>query len=313
MDDDVQAVFHRAVATIEPPDPARLIAAGKARGRRLRRWRIAASAGSTITVLAAVVALAVTLIPSGAVRHSGAPALDPSPSKRPSTALHGPQLDHGVATTPQALLQIAIDALPRPGHTSRYAGNYVPGMADTQFVYDDGHGAAQIYVALVTDPNADVDARPCAAGTSGCTVLPDGAHAMFTSYPEYSDNRTPNPTNWRMVLVRPDGVAVEITEFNAPQEKGAALSRAVPPFSRSELTAWADNPKFTAEVTADFAKRTARLFSSRNLDAPPPGAAGKTRLAKERAAKNATTAQRERNCALAKKLHKAPPAYCGGH
>ena len=298
MDEDQRfsAALHRAVSTLEPPTE-RLVSGAIARGRRRRRWIRGAEVGTTAVVLAGVAGLVVALIPGG----SSAPASAPSagPVHRTTTAAKPVRpKPTTVAMTPQALLQTALDTLPRAGKTSHYAGNFDNSFVGTQFVYDDGHGAALIYVALATDQSFG---PPCAPRSAGCTVFADGVRVRFSAYKEYSDGRTPNATNWDLTLFRPGGPAVDLHEFNAAQEKDAAITRADPPFTRAQLTDWARSPKFTMQVDPSLVNRTAHLFKPVNLDAAPVN----TRLSPRQSQQVEL-----HNCEVAKQVHKTPPPYC---
>src|SRR3954452_6905167 len=103
-DSELGALFHRAVATLEPPS-LRLADAGLDRGRRQQRRRRVVGAGTGAAVLAAVVAVGAAVLSAGSGSGSGTPAAGSS----------GSQL---VAVTPQAVLRTALDTLPRAGETS---------------------------------------------------------------------------------------------------------------------------------------------------------------------------------------------------
>lgn len=302
MDEDERfsAVLHRAVSTLEPPTE-RLVCGAIARGRRRRRWIRGAEVGTTAVVLAGVAGLVVALIPA---RGSGPTTVSPAgPAHRTTAAKPVKSLPTTVATTPQALLQIALDTLPRPGKTSHYSGNFGTAFASAWFVYDDGHGAAAVTVAIQapsSEPHAAV-ITPCTPRTAGCSVLADGSHVQVRQGKQYQDGRTPNSTEWDLDLVRTDGVEMSFIEWNAPAPKDAAPTRALPPFTIAELTRWADSPRFTTTISAGYANQTAHLFKPVNLNAP----AVNTPLSPKQ------NEQIERhNCELAKQIHKTPPAYC---
>lgn len=271
------------------------------------RGRTWAAAGAGAAVVAAV-AVSVALIAPGSggdprPQSAGeAPASTSAPTPA-HTAERPPAAE--VPITAQVLVQTAVDLLPRPGKTSRYGGNFGTGFVGGQFVYDDGHGAAQIYVS-VTYPTGGVSAKenggvgPCVAGSAGCTVLPDGAHAQARQGHQYTDGRTPNAAEWDLDLVRPDGVQVSFIEWNAPAPKDAATTRQRPPFTISELTRWADSPTWQVQVSAQQANAAAGLFHADNIDAPPQNNSSKKQLQRQRTV----------NCQLAKKIGKPAPSYC---
>lgn len=262
MDEDERfsAVLHRAVSTLEPPTE-RLVSGAIARGRRRRRWIRGAEVGTTAIVLAGVAGLVVALIPGGSSAPASAPPA--GPVHRTTTAAKPARpKPTTVAMTPQALLQTALDTLPRPGKTSHYAGNFGTGFASAWFVYNDGHGTAAVTVAIQAPTSAPHAAviTPCTPRTAGCRPLADGSHVQVRQGTQYQDGRTPNATEWDLDLVRRDGVEVSFIEWNAPAPKGAAPTRALPPFTIAELTHWADSPRFTTTISAGYANQTAHLF-----------------------------------------------------
>jgi hypothetical protein len=297
MDDEhrFSTVLHRAVATLEPPTE-RLVSGGLARGRRRRRRVLCAEIATGLAVTAAVAGVVVAVIPGQTPHRVGSNAGAQSPTiSRPMSAM-----------TPQLLLQTALDTLPRPGKTSKYAGNSEPGSVAAFFVYDDGHGAAAIDVSL-TYPVAGLGPKqrapiiPCTAQIDGCAVLSDGSHALSRKGHQYTDGRQPNATEWSIDLVRPDGVQVSFIEWNAPQPKGAAISRSRPPFTIDELTAWADRPAWQTRVTAARAKAAEHLFTPQQIKAVIPN---------ESASAGMSITEMRKNCQYAKSLHKGLPPYC---
>ena len=128
--------------------------------------------------------------------------------------------------TPQALLQTALDTLPRDGTTSRYAGNFDDNaFVGVQFVFDDGNGAAQIDVALQYPPKHVTPHAPepiigCRPASEGCTVLPDGAHASTHESLEYPYGHDPNSTERSVDLVRHGRGQGEHPRVERAQEQG---------------------------------------------------------------------------------------------
>ena len=306
MDDDdrFSAALHRAVRTLEPPT-GHLVDGAITRGRRRQRLVRGVEAFTAAAVLTGVGALVITLLPSG----GGGPGTQDAAAgstpiaKATSVSSRAHPAPAPVATTPQVLLQTALDTLPQKGTTSHYAGNYSVGYAGTQFVYDDGRGAAQIYLDIGYAPYRDENSTPCVIGRAGCTVLADGAHALVTTSREYGagDPRTPHTTQWSIALVRADGLQVGITEFNAPQEKGAELTRTDPPFSVHQLTTWADGSQWRKNVTAARAATARHLFLPDNLDGKPSNPSSNP---------TGTAQPNAKNCKIAKELKKSVPAYC---
>jgi hypothetical protein len=300
-DDRITAVLQRAARTLEP-DTAKLVAGGLARGRRRRRLVRGAEALSAFALLAGVAGLAAALLPfgGGAGRGSAGHSAPVGGSGPVSTVAPT------VLMSPQALVQTAVDLLPRPGATSAYGGNAMDGSVTGRFVYDDGHGAAQIFVALAypsaaPTPKSALAAAGCVAGSAGCQVLADGAHAQIRQGHQYSDGRQPNPAEWGLDLVRSDGVTISFSEWNAPQPKGAALTRDEPPFTPAELIAWADSPSWQVRIPQARADAAAGLFSADDLTVGPSNPAP-------------TDAGQERKiCLAAESQGKTPPGYCKHH
>jgi hypothetical protein len=303
MDDEqLGAVLHRAVSTLEAPTE-RLVAGGIARGRRRRRIVLGGQLASGAAVVAGVIALIVMLLPGSSGRRT--------PAAGPSTT--PPAAGGTVPVTPQVVVQTALDTLPRPGTTSKYDGRAFDGFAAGSFVYDDGHGAAAIDVSLTypgASPKASAPIAPCATGSDGCRVLADGTHVLVRQGHQYSDGRQPNPAEWSVDVVRDDGFQVSIHEWNAPAPKGAALTRAEPPFTILQLINWVLESRWQVQVTAERAAAAEHLFT---VDA---GSAATQKIANEREreaadqVKAAKLAHQRAACAAATAAHTTPPTYC---
>ena len=188
-----------------------------------------------------------------------------------------------VTMTPQLLVRTAIDLLPRPGTTSRYYGHPAQGNSvGAQFVWNDGHGAAEILLDLYW-PASGADLKdsvqldqPCDPGQpvdgGSCTVLADGAHAMVAEAPEYPwDHQPYNALDRRVQLVRTDGVEVNIEEWNSSQEKDAPITRAQPPLTDAELIAMADSARWQPQVAKSSVAAAAGLFTPDPLPTVPAG------------------------------------------
>jgi hypothetical protein len=314
MDDEgIRAAFHEAVATLDPP-VEHLVNGAMARGRR-RALVMRAGAGlSVAAVLGGAAALVVALLPGRAAHRPSAidvggpsPGSVPAANSVPATKTARPP--DTVTITAQALLQTALDTLPRAGTTSRYAGNFDDnGFVGVQFVFDDGDGAAQVDVAMQypqphATPHPPEPVVACRAAAEGCTVLPDGARANTSEGLEYPYQHDPNATERSVDLVRTDGVKVSISEWNAPQQKDAAISRAHPPFTLAELITWSDGPQWQVQITPQRADAAAGLFTPVDLREPPQN-------------QPLTPKQQHRvelrNCRSARQTHKTPPSYCPG-
>jgi len=284
-DDDFGTLFRRAVATLDPPSE-RLAEAGLQRGRRQRQRRRLAGVGTGAAVLAGVVGLGAAVLSAGAGGGSGRTAAG-SGGARP------------VAVTPQAVLQTALDTLPAPGRTSGYAGAGMDGYSGTTFVYDDGHGAAAVQVTLEYPPAHAGRKSPgavvvCKTKADGdCSVLADGSHLRLRQG-QQDTSGVPNSTEWEAQLVRPDGVSIDIIEWNAPEPKAAPGSRPAPPFTMAELAAWVEDPVWQSRIPAHRATATARLFTPADLQAKVAGANSHGAV----------------DCAKAAHAHKLPAGSC---
>lgn len=319
MDDDdrISSVFHRAVATIDPP-VERLVAGGIARGRRRLRLVRAAEVLSVVAIVVAVGALAVALIPGSAAHHvPRPPGHDRAAATPPGPTTSAAPPPTTVTMTPQALLQTTLDLLPRPGTTRNYAGRASDGFVATEFVYDDGHGPAQVDAAFEYGPTAETIDDVCTGGVLDCRSLPDGSRLGTYQGYEYPSDPSRGAREWSVWLGRPDGLLISFSEWNSAQEKDAPISRPAPPFTIAELTAMAGSPHYALTISPERAKAAASLFMPDQLEQPDPDATGsasksaKARLHALRKARAHLREERKRaECKLAKVRHKTPPAYC---
>jgi hypothetical protein len=266
-DTQLSLLMDRAVATLDPPTEL-LVRGGVERGRRLRRRRRLLQAGTGTALVGLIAAVVVSLLPGTtqaglrpAPSHNRqSAALAPSPSETSSSTAPAP-----VSISPQLLAQTAIGLLPRHGSVSDLHGRASAGLVLAEFVYDDGHGAAQFDVSIgfsqdgVTgvedkcrphDPNS----------TETCTIRPDGSHLATFRGTEYSYAHDPNAIEYSAHFVRADGVEIDASEWNAPQEKDAAVSRAAPPLSMAELVDLVATASWTPWVTPAENAAAASLF-----------------------------------------------------
>ncbi|MDT4912360.1 MAG: hypothetical protein QOC66_1488 [Pseudonocardiales bacterium] len=311
-DDRFGAVLHRAVSTLEPPTE-RLVAGAIARGRRRRRIVLAGELATGGVLVAGVLALVVALVPDANGSRTGT-----SPAGKPADP--APAAAGRLPMSPQALAQTALETLPRRGATTNFEGSADAGSVSTAFTYDDGHGGAQIVIAMQypvpgASPKVHGPILPCARGSEGCIVLSDGAHARTARGHEYDDGRQPNAAEWVVDLVRRDGVQVSILEYNAPRQKGAAISRPAPPFTLDELTTWANDDLWQTTITSQRAKAAVHLFEPAGPKAQLSGlAATKSASRLEREAtdrlKAADLARKRASCAAAAAQHATLPKYC---
>ncbi|WP_437094525.1 hypothetical protein [Streptomyces sp. enrichment culture] len=222
-------------------DRAALAAAGRARGRRLKLRRRAAVLGGVAGV--AVVGVGGALLaapgdapgsrrPAAAATPSAAPAVSASPS--PAAREY----------TGDELLRTLKDLLPG-GEFSQEEARGTEGRLppSARLVYDDGKGAAAIGLSLGRVEPGSQEARETTrcpdeafVPHDSCTTsrLPDGSVLMLFQGYEYPDRRV-DTKRWVAELVTPEGRHVSLSEWNAPAEKDAAVSRPEPPLSPEQL------------------------------------------------------------------------------
>ncbi|GAA3373813.1 hypothetical protein GCM10020367_35230 [Streptomyces sannanensis] len=112
-------------------------------------------------------------------------------------------------------------------------------------VFEDGKGAGAIGISLSrVDPHGREAEQQTACPDrnhvpyESCTSerLADGSRLMLMRGWEYPDRREDTKA-WRAVLVTPQGYLVNASEWNAPAEKGATVTRTDPPLSLAQLKA----------------------------------------------------------------------------
>lgn len=109
-------------------------------------------------------------------------------------------------------------------------------------VYDDGHGKAALSVTLgredpgrlnedeLSCPDSNVNTfEDCSA-----TKLKDGSRLVLFKGWEYPDRREETKW-WYADLLTPEGYRISMSEWNAPAEKGAPVSRSTPPLSLDRM------------------------------------------------------------------------------
>lgn len=232
-------------------DQHALADAGEARGRRLLARRRVAVAGGSVLALALIGtagAYSGGLLGgsggSGAVNVAAPPTL-PSGKGGTGAGDKGPGTGTGAVTAEQlianlrALLPGGQLTEPVARGTGDEPGPMVSG------VYDDGKGKAAIAVGLQrVDPKGSHAGQQTACGDKNlqeyddCQTeqLADGSRLMLYKGYEYPDRRVDTKV-WRAVLVTPQGFLVDASEWNAPAEKGAAVSRPNPPLTTAQLKA----------------------------------------------------------------------------
>ncbi|MFD3566679.1 hypothetical protein [Streptomyces sp. NPDC058667] len=248
FEEELGAVLRRTGDGFAVDDRRELVAGGLQRGRRrLLRRRLAVTGGAL--ALAAVGLGGVyggsVLSPTGAperVSVAGAPTgAKPTAGATDSAETTPNKPNQG--QIPVKRLAAVLQANTPPG-TWEIDGLDGKGQS-VRGVYDDGKGKAAVSVALyraghtgeagedqVTCPSkAHVPFDDCSSER-----LPNGSRLMVFQGYEYPDKRE-ETKHWRAVLLTKDGFLIDAGEYNAPAEKGAAISRENPPFSPAQLKA----------------------------------------------------------------------------
>ncbi|MEU0741679.1 hypothetical protein [Streptomyces sp. NPDC006134] len=243
-------------------DQNALTAAGRTRGRRLRLRRRAAVAGG-VAGIAMVGVGGVFLLPgddaAGPQRSSTASAPTASPAQAPKS-FSGDDL---VRTLKGLLPEGRFSQETARGSKERLG----PAV---RLVYDDGQGAAAIAVGLGRVEPGSEQARETTTCPDevfvphdACTTsrLPDGSVLMLFQGYEYPDRRVDTKW-WNAELVTPQGQHVSVSEWNAPAQKDAEISRETPPLTPEQLKGIA---------TAGVWRQVVDAIPKRPKDGPVPG------------------------------------------
>ncbi|HEY3736790.1 MAG TPA: hypothetical protein VGL26_05040 [Jatrophihabitans sp.] len=197
------------------------------------------------------------------------PATQTSSADSSSAVPSATASDHPVPITPQSVSFMLEGMLPPGGTVTKRTGRSLDGFAAAELVWNDGHGAAEIAIGIsyrpaVVTPHNPGPSAPC-GGTylpPTCKTLADGTQVAVAQGKEYPyGQHAINATDWDVVVFRTDGVQVDINEWNAPQEKDAAVTRPEPPLSVDQLTAIAKDQAWQPTVDANFAAAHAGLFT----------------------------------------------------
>ncbi|MEU3691135.1 hypothetical protein [Streptomyces narbonensis] len=226
-----------------------LVAGGLTRGRRrLVRRRLAVTGG--VLALAAVGIGGVyggSLLGTGGPAKAAGVAAAPKPTTAETTE---PSLEEKRRQAMQQA-QIPVKDIAAAIQANTPAGKWqfenLDGKGQSALgIYDDGGGKAAVSVGLYRSGGGDGEAG---AGQVECPSkvhvdfdkctsdrLPGGDRLMVIQGYEYPDRRE-DTKNWRAVLLTKDGFLVDASEYNAPAQKGAAVSRENPPFTATQLKA----------------------------------------------------------------------------
>ncbi|WP_405448556.1 hypothetical protein [Streptomyces erythrochromogenes] len=253
FEDDLGAALRRTGDAFTA-DRHALTDAGEERGRRLVARRRATVVGGSVLALALIGtagAYAGGLLDGGGDADAVHVASPPTPSGSGGTG--GPDSGSGKgsrvgsgAVSAERMMANLEKALARAGGkvTPMHArGTESEGGAAVSGVYDDGKGKAAVSVSLSrVDPRGSRAEQLTQCGDKGlvgyddCRTesLPDGGKVLIEKGYEYSDRRVDTKC-WRAVLVTAAGFLVEASEWNAPAEKDAAVTRPDPPLDGTQL------------------------------------------------------------------------------
>ncbi|MEU6234739.1 hypothetical protein [Kitasatospora sp. NPDC047058] len=236
-------------------EAAPLATGGLARGRRRWRRRSAAAVVSGAAALALVGTGAVYLSggsggsPAGTVLTAAGSGSGSAPATTSGTpmASASASASAGPVITGDEVLATLQSLLPK-GKVSGAAGRGTDDgptkgtFAGANLVFDDGQGASLVSVAVQKHRKGQGQDRTCpdpkTARIDSCTAttLADGSKLYLSQGYEYPDHRA-DTKEWMAVLTGPDGREISVSEWNAPEEKGAPDSRPNPPFTLDQLKA----------------------------------------------------------------------------
>ncbi|WP_225845521.1 hypothetical protein [Streptomyces sp. HPF1205] len=241
------------------PDTLGLVAAGHARGRRLRRRRTALVTAAVAAVAAAGVGGALAATggtggTSGTGGHGSGVASASQP--QPTAAAKGHGRPASKALTAEQMEHLLVSMLPAGGTvsgvTGRGTGESIP---YAHVVYDDGHGKAAVEVGVTAQGEVPTCPSRNPDPTTSCTVIPlhnsagvSGTLQIFKGY-EYPDHRVATK-EWVARFRTSSGAVVELDEWNSPQEKDAPITRPEPPLNSAQITGIVTNPRWQWVIDA---------------------------------------------------------------
>ncbi|MFG2920702.1 hypothetical protein ACGFYA_04190 [Streptomyces sp. NPDC048305] len=213
-----------------------LVDGAVARGRRRAVGRRAAVVTGSVTALA-VIALGGSYM-TGGIAGGGA-----SDASVGSSSARTGYTDEQMISTLKALMPKG-DFSQESGRGTATTDSRHPLPPSASVVYDDGKGAAAVSLRLtLQDPYQDPDeAMACpdrnlvAFESCSSTALDDGSRLTLFKGWETRDHKE-GARYWYANLLTPEGHLVSLSQWNAPAEKGAAVSRPAPPLSPDRMRA----------------------------------------------------------------------------
>lgn len=275
-----------------------LVSGGLARGRRrLLRRRLAVTGGAL-----ALAAIGVGGVYAGSVVTPAKQADKASVASAPRTGVTPAPGTGGAATSGAGTLKPGPTEIPLSeiadvlkAHTpaGKWRFDSLEGTGEGVGGYfDDGQGEAAVGAFLSRagrEPDAGLDMVTCPEKAyvpyDDCDEgrLDDGSRWMVFQGYEYPDKRV-ETKNWRAVLLTKDGFLVDVSEYNAPAEKDAEISRENPPFSAEQL-----KTLVTAEAWRPLLKQIPPLPTAPAAGPGKAGAPGKVRQAPPQITGNGVT------------------------
>ncbi|MGW0186942.1 hypothetical protein ACWDV7_14435 [Streptomyces sp. NPDC003362] len=238
-------------------DRPALIAAGQARGRRMRLRRRAAVFGGAASLVAVGVSAALVLPGNGngtgtaAGGGGGAQSVGRAGTASATTSAPAPE-------TAEELIATLKSLLPKGKVTGERGDGTAGGSPYAHVVFDDGEGPGAVSVGLGRVEPGSESARQVtecpdkafvAHDACSTTRLADGSLLMIFQGYEYPDRRV-DTKRWQAELVTAEGQHISVSEWNAEAEKDAPITREEPPLSPEELTKIAEASVWRAAIDA---------------------------------------------------------------
>ncbi|UUN28358.1 hypothetical protein [Streptomyces sp. FIT100] len=234
FEDELGDALHRTGDSFAAVDHQDLVAGGVTRGRRSMVRRRAAAVGGSVLALAVVAA--------GGAYGGG---LFGSEGAGADVAASPVTVDERVPPVGDGTSQDIIKTLRWLLPPGELTGTTARGIDDepgpmVSGVFDDGKGKAAVGVSFfrVMPGNNGFSECPDRAHVpyDACTAetLADGSRLVVLQGYEYPDKRE-ETKDWRATLLTKDGLVVDVSESNAPAEKGAEVSRTDPPLTPAQL------------------------------------------------------------------------------
>jgi hypothetical protein len=268
IEDDLRS--HYRALQPGPEAEQRVLAAvtAAATGPRRRTVRTGLAVAGSVTAAGAV-SFAVAVLPGDHTTSSGPAAASQPPASTTTASVSTPPPAPTLRpVTPQVVVQNLIKLVSAKGTASKPSGRALSNFAAGEIVFNDGHGAAEIDVALTwpgqgTGPKKEaVPGQDVCRGGATCTTVAGGWKVQTYQGLEYPYPHANNATEWGVRAYRAsDRLEVDITEWNAPTEKDSPTSRPTPPFTLTELITMATSPTWSATASPSTIAAAAGIFT----------------------------------------------------